>query len=145
MTREKDKGLYEDSDSNKKSEDLKNRVAVIANNKADIAISIHQNSFPQESVKGAQVFYYTNSSAGKAFALLMQDQLRETIGDGNHREAKENDSYYMLKKTNCPFIIVECGFLSNYEEAKLLSSKVYQSKVAWAIHLGVLKYINVEK
>ena len=144
MTREVDEGLYHSSDSNKKATDLKNRVALIANNKADVTVSIHQNSFPQEHVKGAQVFYYSASAEGKNFASLMQEQIKETINDGNHREAKGNDSYYMLKQTKCPIVIVECGFLSNSHEADLLTSKVYQSRMAWAIHLGILRYLNTD-
>lgn len=75
-------------------------------------------------------------------AEILQDQLKKTIGDGNHRMAKSNDSYYMLKKTECPFAIVECGFLSNPDEASLLLDEGYQEKVAWAIHLGVMRYLN---
>ena len=75
-------------------------------------------------------------------AELLQDQLKATLKDGNHRMAKANDSYYMLKKTECPFAIVECGFLSNPDEAALLQEESYQEKVAWAIQLGILQYLN---
>ena len=60
----------------------------------------------------------------------------------NTRQAKANDSYYLLKKTSSPIVIVECGFLSNYEEAQKLASELYQEKVAWAVHLAVLQYLN---
>ena len=107
-----------------------------------LAISIHQNSFTQESSHGAQVFYYTSSKDGKRLANIMQLQLKKTIADDNHRIEKSNDSYYLLKKSNCPIIIVECGFLSNHKEAELLTKEDYQRKLAWAIHLGVIKYMN---
>lgn len=142
MTRETDEGLYSEGDSNKKRTDMRKRVDMINQSKAALAVSIHQNSFGQESSKGAQVFFYVKSEEGKKFAQIMQEQIKETIGDGNHRVAKANDNYYMLKKTECPLVIVECGFLSNRKEAELLTTEEYQEKMAWAIHLGVLKYMN---
>lgn len=142
MTREADIGLYDENASNKKRSDLNNRVEFIHNNKADLAISIHQNSFTQENCRGAQVFYYGNSEKGRKLAELVQAQLKETLADGNHRQAKANDSYYMLTKTRCPLVIVECGYLSNYAEAELLLDEEYQEKVAQGIHLGILRFTN---
>jgi N-acetylmuramoyl-L-alanine amidase len=142
MTREEDVGLYSESDSNKKNADLKARVDMIHSNKADLAISIHQNSFTEEYVKGAQVFYYSESQQGKKLAEIIQTQIVESMKDGNHRKAKSNNNYYMLTKTNCPLVIVECGYLSNIREAELLTNEDYQEKVAWGIHLGILQFIN---
>lgn len=142
MTREDDNGLYKESDKNKKREDLKNRVAIINSSNAVLAISIHQNSFPQEKYKGTQVFYHEKSEDGKILADIIQERIKKSLKDDNKRMAKSNDSYYMLKKSNCPLIIVECGFLSNWEEATLLCDDFYQEKMAWAIHLGVMEYIN---
>ncbi len=142
MTREDDAGLYSETDTYKKRADLDNRVNIIHDNKADLAISIHQNSFSDPNVKGAQVFYYTKSAQGKQLAEIIQAQLVETIADGNHRKAKANDSYYMLRKTQCPLVIVECGYLSNYKESELLLQQDYQEKMAWSIHLAIMRYIN---
>jgi N-acetylmuramoyl-L-alanine amidase len=142
MTREDDSGLYSESDSYKKRADLNNRIDIIHSNKADFAISIHQNSFTQEDCRGAQVFYYQKSLPGKQLAEMIQTQLKKTIADGNHRQAKANSSYYMLTKTQCPLVIVECGYLSNYKEAELLLNEEYQEKVAWGIHLALLQFIN---
>lgn len=142
MTRNSDDGLYSESDSNKKATDLKNRIEIINQTNVVLAISIHQNSFTQESSHGAQVFYYTGSEQGNKLATIMQSQLKKTINDDNHRIEKANDSYYLLKKSNCPIVIVECGFLSNRKEAELLAKEEYQRKLAWAIHLGVLSYMN---
>ena len=107
---------------------------------ADIFVSIHQNSYSEEYVKGAQVFYYATSLQGKSMAEMMQKTMTEVLDKDNRREAKANDSYYLLKKTQTPIIIAECGFLSNSEEAGLLTKESYQDRVAWAIHLGVLRY-----
>ena len=141
MTREGEEGLYQPGDSNKKVQDMKNRVALIDSSGADLVVSIHQNSYQEEYVKGAQVFYYATSLHGKAIAEVMQRTLAETLDKDNHREAKANDSYYLLKKTQTPIIIAECGFLSNSEEARLLVDEGYQDRVAWAIHLGILRYL----
>lgn len=142
MTREDDKGFYPSAGSNKKVQDMKKRVEYINELQADLTVSIHQNSFEQESIKGAQVFYYGTSGEGKIAAEIMQEQLITTLDKTNKREAKNNNSYYLLKKTSTPIIIVECGFLSNRNEADLLITPQYQEKAAWAIHLGVLRYLN---
>lgn len=140
MTRQEDKGLYEETDSNKKVHDMKNRLAIMEGAKPVLVVSVHQNSYPEESVSGVQVFYYRDSAEGKRAALLMQEQMIATLQPAKEREAKEN--YYILKKTTVPTIIVECGFLSNREEADRLTSEDYQERVAWAIHLGIMRYIN---
>jgi len=142
MTREDDTGLYSQSDTYKKRADLDNRVDFIHSKDADLAISIHQNSFPEEYVKGAQAFYYDKSLGGKVLAEMIQAQVKKTIADGNHRVAKSNASYYMLKKTECPLVIVECGYLSNNSESALLMQNDYQEKMAWGIHLAIMQYIN---
>lgn len=142
LTRSDDNGLYEEGDSNKKRTDMRKRVEIINNSNALAAVSIHQNSFPEQSSKGAQVFYHVKSAKGKEFAEIMQEQIKTTLADNNHRGAKSNDNYYMLKKTTCPLVIVECGFLSNPDEAALLCDEAYQEKLAWAIHLGILKYLS---
>ena len=142
MTRETDMGLYEESDSNKKVRDMKNRLAIMEEIKPELVISIHQNSYPEESVSGMQVFYYETSTEGKRLAEIMQQTMIVSLKPQKERTAKANDTYYLLKKTSAPIVIVECGFLSNRAEAELLVSSDYQEKMAWAIHMGVLRYLN---
>ncbi len=142
MTRDADVGLYSDTDSNKKAADMNERVRIIKDNEADLAVSIHQNSYSQEYVKGAQVFYYTQSQQGKEMAEIIQNQLKKSIDNNNNRQAKANNSYYMLRKTECPLVIVECGYLTNYSESALLLQEDYQEKMAFAIHLGIMRYLN---
>ncbi len=144
MTREEDVDLSSGfgSAQERKQKDMKERVKIINSGAAVFGISIHQNSFTQSSIKGAQVFYYHKSDSGKILAETLQDYLKETLNDGNHRLAKANNTYYLLKESECPLVIVECGFLSNPEEAKKLCNEEYQNKVAWAIHLGVLNYLD---
>ena len=141
MTREDENGLYDSGAPNKKVQDMKRRVALIEETAPAITVSIHQNSYPEEYVHGAQVFYYDGSRDGQLLAQLLQDQLVQKLDPENHRQIKANDSYYLLKKTDVPIVIVECGFLSNQAEAKLLGQEEYQDRVAWAIHMGILQYL----
>lgn len=142
LTRESDTGLYHESDSNKKVADLQNRCALIEKTDPDCTVSIHQNSFSSPEVRGAQVFYYGQSSEGETLAKLVQASLTRRVDPGNHRQAKANESYYLLKRTVSPTVIVECGFLSNPEEAALLTSEDYQNRLVWAIHMGVMEFLN---
>ena len=137
LTRESDAGLYDENASNKKVQDMKNRVALIEERQPALTVSIHQNSYHEEYVHGAQVFYYANSEKSKTLAEQIQQAMALELD-------KENASYYLLKKTTTPIVIVECGFLSNYEEAQKLSSDLYQEKVAWAIHMAIMQYLNHE-
>lgn len=145
ITREDDKGFYPDTGANKKMQDMKKRVEYINEVNPILCVSIHQNSFTDEGESGAQVFYHEKSEPAKQAAEIMQDQLKKTLDPGNRREVKNNTSYYLLKQTACPTIIVESGFLSNWEEAEKLKDSAYQEKVAWGIHMGVLRYLNTEK
>lgn len=142
MTRESDEGLYDPGASNKKVQDMKKRIELIDEADPLLTVSIHQNSYPEEYVHGAQVFYYTGSVQGQLLAGYIQDQLVERTDPENKRQIKANDSYYLLKKTDVPIVIVECGFLSNSAEAEKLCTPEYQDRVAWAIHMGILQYLN---
>ena len=142
MTRESDAGLNDADASNKKVQDMKRRIALIEETAPAVTVSIHQNSYPEEYVHGAQVFYYTGSAQGQRLAESIQKQIVENVDPENKRQVKANDSYYLLKKTGVPIVIVECGFLSNSAEAEKLCTPEYQQRVAWAIHMGILQYLN---
>ncbi len=124
-----------------KSTDMQERKSIANNQEADLLISIHQNSYTSDSVKGAQVFYYETSESSRQLAELVQSRLIQ-LDNSNTRVAKSNDSYYILKQTDIPAIIVECGFLSNSSEANLLADENYQKNIAWAIYTGILDYYN---
>ena len=119
---------------------MKRRLAVIEEAKPQVTISIHQNSYPAENVTGAQVFYYSHSEEGKTLATTLQNSLITNVDPSNTRQPKANDHYYLLKKTPTPTVIVECGFLSNPNEAKLLATDEYQTKVAEAVCMGIISY-----
>lgn len=142
MTREDDQGLYDENASNKKAQDLQRRCDMINDEKPLMTISIHQNSYTSPEIKGAQVFYYTTSSESQKLAETIQKTLIAQVDPENHREAKANDSYYLLKKTDSVIVIVECGFLSNPLEAEKLADEEYQQKMADAICMGINQYLG---
>lgn len=137
MTRSSDTGLYENSDINKKRTDMRKRCQLIndefSKDSRAINISIHQNSYTSENVKGPQVFYYSKSASGGQLAKIIQHTINKNLVIEKPRTEKANDDYYMLVNTDCPSVIVECGFLSNWDEAEKLISESYQNKLTNAI------------
>jgi len=121
---------------------MKCRIEIMEKVQPDLTVSIHQNSYTEEYVHGAQVFYHEQSLEGKQLAGLIQQQFQELVDPNNKRQIKANNSYYLLKKTAVPIVIVECGFLSNYEEAQKLISEEYQDSIAWAVYMGIMQYLN---
>lgn len=142
MTRTEDKGLYQEGSRNQKAQDMQNRVAFIAEKTPLLTVSIHQNSYPDPSVKGPQVFYYADSAEGEKLAGCIQSQMNEKLEAENPREAKGNTSYYLLKKSSGVLNIIECGFMTNPQEAASLQEKGYQQKVVEAIGLGITDYLQ---
>lgn len=145
LTREEDTGLYDADEANKKQQDMKRRCAMIDELEPVLAVSIHQNSYTEGSVRGPQVFFYESSEQGREIAATLQEALNEILEIERPREIKANDSYYLLRKTKNPTVIVECGFLSNSGEAEKLVTDAYQEKVAEAVCSGILKYISNTK
>lgn len=148
MIREDDSGLYTEGGNGRetrKSEDLKNRHALINSCGADILISIHLNSFPQSQYYGAQTFYLKNDDKSRKLAEIIQNELIKVLNRGNDRKPKAIDSVYILKNNNMPGALIECGFLSNHEEEHLLDDEHYQEKVAWSIFVGIVKYMENEQ
>lgn len=137
LTRNNDEAL-----GNRKRDDLFKRKELGNTSRADVVVSIHQNAYPSRSVKGSQVFYFKTSDKSKVLAECIQKRLNTFADIGNRRIAKENGDYYMLKQTNAPAVIVECGFLSNRSDEKRLNTQQYQEKVAWAIYTGIEDYFE---
>lgn len=142
MTRDSDEGLYDADAANKKVQDLQRRCEIIKENQPVLTVSIHQNSYQQESVCGPQVFYYTHSAEGAKLAKCLQDTLNEQLEVESPRVEKANSTYYLLKRSEGVLTIVETGFLTNKKEAELLDTKAYQKKVAKAICQGIQVYLE---
>ena len=145
MTREEDKGLYENGTKNMKAQDLQNRIEQIRKYEPVLSVSIHQNSYSDPGVKGPQVFYYEASESGKALALAIQENMNRKLSIVRPRVAKGNRTYYLLKRSPGVINIVECGFLTNPEEASLLQTEKYQCKVAEAVADGTVTYLEKQK
>ena len=144
LTRDKDMGLYSSGEAHKKMADMRKRCQLIEEVKPDLVISIHQNSYHEEAIRGGQVFYYKTSVRGKQLAQILQERFDYVLGDANKRQAKANDNYYLLLHVKEPIVIAECGFLSNWEEAEKLETKEYQDRLAWTLHMGIMEYLNQE-
>lgn len=144
LTRDSDAGLYPADATNKKAADMQKRCQLITDANPVFTISLHQNSYTTPDIKGAQVFYYGQSAGGEKLANILQESLISRVDPENKRVAKANESYYLLKKTPTPTVIVECGFLSNPTEADLLLDEDYQNKLVRAIYMGILEYLEEE-
>ncbi len=145
LTRAIDESIH-DKDKNsirrKKNSDLKNRKNIIDTSQANAYISIHLNSFPEEQYKGVQSFYPRDSEDSKRLAKSIQKELKSTLQINDNREALPIGDVYLMKDTKIPSVIVECGFLSNPEEEKNLSTEEYRKKIAWGIYLGIMNFFE---
>lgn len=136
LTRSEDVSIHSTGASTlheKKVSDLKNRVAIVRGIPDAMLISVHQNHFTDSRYKGAQVFY-GEGDVGRQWGEYAQEVLRQTLNPDNGREAKPMpNGLYLFEHVDCPALLVECGFLSNGEEASLLLTGPYQRKIAMAL------------
>ena len=143
LTRSDENGIY-DLDKNtlrdKKVSDIKNRVKIANNSNADIFVSIHLNKIPQEQYWGWQTFFKKNDEKSKKLANSLQQGLNQAIQKENKRKPLKIENVYIIEHNVIPTAIVECGFLSNSEENKLLQQQEYQDKLAWGIYIGIMDY-----
>lgn len=147
MTRNEDESIHNEGDSvrGRKISDIKNRVKLVKKAENPVLLSVHLNFFPQESCRGAQVFYSQHNEKSKDLAESVQEMLKLGMNDGNNRSAKKAEkSIYLLNHVDCPAALTECGFLSNYSEEALLVTQEYQTKLAACIAAGYLQFISQE-
>jgi N-acetylmuramoyl-L-alanine amidase len=146
MTRRGDEALYsenEETTRQRKVADIKKRVEWVQSTPEAILISVHQNSFPQDNCKGAQVFYSRANIKSKDFAEVVQASLKDGLDRDNRRKAKVSDkTIYLLNNVNCPAILIECGFISNTEECTKLPEKEYQKELCFSILCGIIEYVK---
>lgn len=135
-TRTEDKALGET-----KKSDMAQRVELAKNNEADVFISIQANFLPQHQYSGAQTFYHKSSARGKELADTIQQAIIDNVGNTD-RVAMSIENIYVVKSMDIPSVIVEVGFLSNAEEERRLNDEEYQSKMAYAIYVGIVEYYN---
>lgn len=150
MTRERDTGLYEEGGGtirSKKIQDLKGRRQLIQRTDPELAVSIHLNSFKEDPrVKGVQVFYPGSGGEeavlekSKQLAGNLQEAVKEQVRDEKDRTPLAKSDVYLFKEVTCPMVLIECGFLSNPQEAELLQKSDYQQKLAQGIFEGITAF-----
>ena len=145
MTRSSDNALTNEGKDVKlrKYNDMKMRLDMYNSSADNVIISIHQNKFSSASSHGAQVFYSPNNEYSLQLAESMRNSIVSMIQPDKERECKKaGKEIYLLKNTDNPAVIVECGFISNQNERKLLLEKSYQKKMALAVTTGFLDYYH---
>lgn len=143
LTRSNEHAIYEQDAKTlrqKKVSDIKNRVKIGNSSSADIFVSIHLNKIPESQYYGWQTFYKQGNEQSQKLATNLQNSLNEAITRENKRVPLKLDNVYIMKNVEIPTSIVECGFLSNPEEEKLLLQDDYQNKLAWGIYTGIINY-----
>lgn len=125
----------------RKKIDMNARLKIINSSDADMFVSIHMNKFSDSTYRGAQVLYSGNYRESEAVAALIQKQLH-TLADNKSKRThlKAPSGIFLLKNSKIPAVIVECGFLSNFDDEKLLQTKGYQNELAKAIAKGIENY-----
>ena len=141
LTRSDENGIYESNANTireKKISDMKNRVSIANNSNAELFISIHMNKYSESKYWGWQTFYSKNDLISKKIAQNIQSSLNNFLKKENKREVKSISDIYLTKHVKIPLVLVECGFLSNSEETKLLQTESYQNELAWSIYIGLM-------
>ena len=144
-TRTEDKMLYKDEENIKglrKISDLKNRAAIANSISGSIFVSIHMNSYSESKYSGLQVYYSGSEDESRNLAQKIQTKVKVMLQPNNKRAIKEGKGIYLLEKIASVAVLIECGFLSNFEECEKLSEKEYQKQLSFSIICGIIEYIN---
>ena len=145
LTREGDSGLQDENAQTirkMKISDMNKRREIIKNSDADLVLSIHMNSFSDNSVNGLHVFFDKAHPDIEETAKEIQDNISRVTGASTHAIKTADDRLFLMKNPSVPSILIECGFISNPEEEKKLKDEKYQAKIAWAIASAVENYTN---
>ena len=143
MTRETDIELASPDSSHKKADDLKARVQLAQECENAIFVSIHMNRFPVEKYSGLQVYYSENHENSIVLAQIVQNVAEEALRNTHGRKVKSaGDSIYIMAHLEIPAVLVECGFLSNFEETALLKTENYQKKLAMCLYTSLIQYFS---
>ncbi len=141
MTRTDENSLADNDTKNFKKEDMKLRRELIDKIRPNMVISVHMNSYTNHTLRGAKVFYDKTSEISRQIAQSIQDQFALNL-EASNNVASVGD-YYMLKCTQSPSVIAECGFLSNARDEQLLLDPSYQEKIVNCIFVGIMDFLNI--
>lgn len=145
LTRADENGIYDSNITTirkKKISDLENRVKIANISNASLFLSIHMNKLPQTQYFGWQCFYKNNNEKSKNFANEIQESLNSFMEKENNRKIKPISEIYLAKNIKIPFVLVECGFLSNVQESILSTNSSYQDNLAWSIFIGLMNSLQ---
>ncbi len=140
LTRKNDDGLYSEFAKNKKTSDMNARYEIIKKANPNLVISLHMNSFSNPSAKGATTYYRKGDASGRFCADMIQSSLKSEC-DAKLSTSKVGD-YFILNCNYYSAVLIECGFLSNPEEERMLNSDEYKEKMINAIYNGILLYFG---
>lgn len=147
VTRDKDKSIHDKGVTgirNQKVSDMENRLELFNKYTNAVCVSIHQNTFSDPKFSGAQMFYSEKNTLSEQLAAIMQQKFVTNLQPDNLREIKLcGDELYLCYYCNNPAVMVECGFLSNYEEAAKLTNAKHQQKIAFTIFSGINEFVNI--
>ncbi len=145
VTRDTDRSIHDkgiEGIANQKSSDMDNRLALLNQYDNAICLSIHQNQFTDPQYSGAQMFYADTNSESESLAQMLQSQFQMMLQPDNSREIKLcGKELFLCYYCENPMVMVECGFLSNPEEAALLKTEDYQKQVAFTIYAAVQQWL----
>ena len=143
LTRKTQAGLYESATKGFKRRDMEKRKEIIQQANPALVLSIHQNYYPSMKTRGAQVFYRKGNERGQRLATAVQKRVNDLyVGVGGRARTMATGDFFMLTCVDCPSILVECGFLSNGEDERLLQTESWQKQLAEGICAGVLEYFD---
>ena len=142
LIRATDTSVYTDGETiaQKKVSDLKQRVRIVNRINNAVLISVHQNTFPEEKYSGAQVFY-SETAGSETLAKHLQANLVSALNPGSRRKAKQGSGIYLLDKIKAPGVLVECGFLSNWQEEAKLTTPEYQMQLCCVISASAAQFL----
>ncbi len=141
MTREDDIELASPDSPHKKADDLSNRAKIAESQENAIFVSIHMNKFPVEKYRGLQVYYSPNHPQSLTLAEQIRADVRNAFPEMPDRKVTAAKEIYLMERLQIPAILVECGFLSNYEEKELLKTEAYQTKIAMQIAASIAQFL----
>jgi len=148
LTRKNENALTDEGKTiaQKKRNDMYKRLQIINESNADMFVSIHMNKFTDPVNRGAQVIYSSKFPESTLLAEKIQTELCNIPENTRKRSSlKGSEKIFLLKNSNLPAVIVECGFISNFEEEQQLNSEKYQNKIALAIADGIKNYYSLLK
>lgn len=145
-TRTDDKLLYNEDQNIKglrKISDLKNRCNLAESYPDAVFLSIHMNSYGSSKYSGLQVYYGIKDPRSEILAECIQANVKREVQNENRRKIKKGNNIYLMENIGNVCVLIECGFLSNVDEAKKLSEKEYQKILCFSIFCGIIEYISV--